>query len=254
MDIVIPYHHGFARWEELRYALRSIEKNLKAVYRIVIVGDLPPYINPDTVLHIPAGRVGGGPFPNLKEGNRKLALVLNDPRISDTIIVTYDDIYFCAAVSPEFLKIPIALYNSATVKRDNADNKYRQSLYSTYDALSAKGLPAFNYETHLPRLINKQQMLQVYNEFKPEKNLLQRFTLYYNRWATDRPVLYKKEFGIKAGFYGRNDNYGYGFYSTEKTLELIQGNIFCNHDDAGLSGQLKEALKIMFPDKCQYEL
>jgi hypothetical protein len=53
-DILIPLGKG-SRYNniELKYCLRSVEKYLTGVGNIFIVGELPDFINPETVIHIP---------------------------------------------------------------------------------------------------------------------------------------------------------------------------------------------------------
>lgn len=60
MDVLIPLgNKSKFNDQELKYCLRSIEKYLNGFERIFIIGELPRFINPDSIVYIP-----------LKESNR----------------------------------------------------------------------------------------------------------------------------------------------------------------------------------------
>jgi hypothetical protein len=66
---------------------------------------------------------------------------------------------------------------------------------------------------------------------------------------------YTKKLGYKCGFYGVNSDTSYPHYNTkEEYLQLFAQNTWLNHNDAGLSGQLKQAIMAYFPTKSIYEL
>lgn len=60
---ILVYPVGPARGELLRYSLRSVAANIdgRALPRIVVIGELPDYIDPGTVEYLP-GVGGRGPF------------------------------------------------------------------------------------------------------------------------------------------------------------------------------------------------
>ena len=80
IDIVYPNVAKFAHWEELKYSLRSLEKNLVGVaIRVWIVGDLPELVN-DNVNHIPCDF--SGETPRIDILHKHLA-VINHPDIGE---------------------------------------------------------------------------------------------------------------------------------------------------------------------------
>ena len=93
IDVYYPYFEREAIWEELRYSLRSIQNNLKTNFRVVIVGDLPRWINPVSVLHIPNNRIDGIPENTLYDAIAKQLIFCNHPDTSLQFIRMYDDIY-----------------------------------------------------------------------------------------------------------------------------------------------------------------
>lgn len=69
-DVVIPYKKGRST-EELRFCLRSVEKNLPFIGRVFIIGELPEWAS-DEIIHIPS-----------EQRHEKSANVAVSHRISD---------------------------------------------------------------------------------------------------------------------------------------------------------------------------
>ena len=89
LSIVIPLGTGSTRHNiELKYALRSIEKNIKGVKNIIIVGERPSFLS-DEVIHLPLNDCGRKQL-SIK---RKIEAAINDNRCTDTFLTTNDDIF-----------------------------------------------------------------------------------------------------------------------------------------------------------------
>ena len=89
MDIVIPLGTG-SRWQnnELRFALRSIEKYLTGYDKIFIIGEFPSYLQ--NVIHIPCPD-----FIGRKEYSifNKIMKAVADERCSEYFVFWNDDIF-----------------------------------------------------------------------------------------------------------------------------------------------------------------
>lgn len=89
MDIVIPLGTG-SRWQnnELRFALRSIEKYLTGYDKIFIIGECPSYLQ--NIVHIPCPD-----FTGRKEYSvfNKIMKAVKDERCSDYFVFWNDDIF-----------------------------------------------------------------------------------------------------------------------------------------------------------------
>ena len=100
IDVYYPFFEREANWHELRYSLRSIEKHFKFDFRVVITGDLPSWINPDSVLHIPHQRIEGIVQNTLYDAITKQLLFCQHPLTSSYFIRMYDDIYLLGFTDP----------------------------------------------------------------------------------------------------------------------------------------------------------
>lgn len=255
-DVVIPYIDNGKEFKELKFALRSIEKNLQLPdtdIRVVIVGNMPDFVNPKKVKHIAIERKPVSPFPKCYDGNFKINTVILDPDTSDDFLVMYDDTYIIKPI--DFSDLSVFLKNKRP-KEPRNNSKHTQLLKKTYDVLDANGKLQANCETHTPRLINKANMIETFKKYYPIKNRLLFATLYYNdHFVTDDFKTIAKNNKYKIGFYGTVDDWSYASdLPAAELVEKISKYRYMNHDDAGLTDQLKEALEIMFPEKSEYEL
>jgi len=263
IDIVIPYSTTFNTKEnnDLKYALRSIDKNAVFDCRIIIIGDLPEFIDfykkPDKtnaikeIEYISHERKGGLQFANCLDVNTKMNKIILNDAISDDFIVSYDDILFTKKTEIEDLNNNYVLDSK---KAKNVTN-YVQLKRKTVAILVKNNFPYFNFETHLPRLINKSKMILIYKKFKPIANLLLHFTLYGNYFFGNKfPILVNKKSKIKAGFYGADNDFSYNHnQSKAKLKELIKKHQFCNFNDDSLSENLKKSIAEIFPNKISFE-
>lgn len=255
LDVVIPYIDTRSEFKELKYALRSLA-NLKlenTKIRVVIVGQLPPFINPEKVKHIAIDRVDGVPKTNCYDAGRKMNAVILDPEVSENVLVMYDDTYIMKETNMEDLAIGLKNKKPAEL---NLKKVHAQLLDATYKALEKAGKPTENCETHTPRLINKNLMVETFKKYYPIKNRLLYFTLYFNeKHETGAFKTIAKNNKHKIGFYGEVNDWSYSAdLPVNELVEKISKYRFMNHDDAGLTPQLKEALEILFPEKSEYEL
>jgi FkbM family methyltransferase len=257
IDVVIPYIASKGTFDELKYALRSIEQNLDADFRVVIIGDCPEWINRENVNYIPHIRDNVAVMTNCYDANNKMNKLLTNTDISEDFIVTYDDIYFLKKTTIDDINKFYAIKNGGD---STASSTWKELLNNTFAQLKSKNLTQFNFETHLPRFINKKKMTEVYQLFRPIRHRLLHYTLYYNYFLADNfPVCISKENGqfpeIKAGFYGVDDDFSLDSKkSPSELVEMLINYQFLNHDDAGLSDNLVKIIKKLFPNKSKFEL
>src|SRR5687768_13731502 len=86
LDIVIPYGGKKLSDIDLRFALLSIEKNLKGYGKIFIIGAKPNFVN--GFIHIPAQDTKGRKQYSLMN---KLMIAVEDERISENFVYWHDD-------------------------------------------------------------------------------------------------------------------------------------------------------------------
>nr|NQU90510.1 hypothetical protein [Bacteroidota bacterium] len=250
IDIIIPYIKGPDNGLELRYTLRSIEKNFQHDnYRIFVVGEIPDWLT--NVEAIPFKRVAEQKGRNFIDQILKLYMLLTDRDISPQFIWTYDDVYFTKPLKladikklkavASMTKYPNHLENSGA--GPNWRIAYNRSLKA---AAENKGTD-YNYETHLPRYFTKFRMLKLINRFNILAKPYLISTLYYNFYhRNEEPLcLFDQNPGIRFLLRSMFD---------VKTLQKhMQRHQFTNNDPASWNVVLKKVLETMFRHPSKYE-
>ena len=255
IDIVIPYINHDKDFQELKYMLRSLEKNFLEDYRVVLIGEKPDWlttenVEPERFLFIPQERLGGMKFANCIDANRKINTIILSPEISEKFVVVYDDVYFLRHTELKDLK-PYSIAKAENLKPTSV---YRELLLNTFSRLEKEGFTSHNCETHLPRLIDKKQMIEVYQRFLPIRNRLLIYSLYFNYYYANELTELTKGDGIKLGFYGKSNQWSFANKKkVDDYLKAFNKYHFLNHDDNGLTPELAQAIEEAFPDKSIFE-
>lgn len=153
MDIVIPYRKDILDGLELKYALRSIEKNLLGWDDIILIGDRPGWYTGE---HIPASDT-----PGRKEYNiyQKLLIACAED-ISEDFIMWNDDHYM--------LKLSEIKYwhNGPLVNeyKRMIGGRYRIAIQNTLEDLP----DALNYDIHVPIVYNKTEFQNIFRNMAQE--------------------------------------------------------------------------------------
>jgi hypothetical protein len=154
MDIVIPYTRK-TKWNELIYALRSIQSNLLDAGDLIIVGDDPEGITPDRFIPL------RDTLP-CKE-HRILAKTLAGCKATTgRFVFTNDDIYF---LKPMYCK-EIGYYRTGLLQDRRALHPYRICLENTRKALALRGLPEFCYEIHTAIVFDRERFEDIMAEYE----------------------------------------------------------------------------------------
>jgi hypothetical protein len=257
-SVLIPYISASAKAEELRYALRSIAKHLKGNYEIILIGDKPDYVS-DEVIHIPHQRATGGgiDLPKCNDAWNKILTAINSGLLSKVFVYTYDDICLLEDVEPMQLRKLYAEEDLHKVEKWNeepAAKKHVGMIKKTLAALAKRGLPGWNYETHLPKVLNAVRVKRIAKEFNGQKNRLLLNLLYGNYYYKGlEPQLLEKGDKVKVAFTGKSPK-SYSNRSLKTMLKACEGAKFLNWNDAGYNQNVEDLLKELFPDKCRFEV
>lgn len=267
ITIVYPYLEKYARWEELRYSLRSLEKHLKGDYRVLLVGDKPSWAT--NVEHIAVERDPRKGQTNHYDVANKM-LVAAEHIGSGSMIRMYDDVYFLKDVKVE----EVGLMNGKHVATEKLTFKdwqkkgwkrymlesnmkqHRMLLFKSYLKLyndpEFKG-SVYNFETHSPKLFDVEQFLRAQSRWMFKENRLLINTLYYNFFVNEEPVVIPKREGFMVIAHGVNSGLS-DVFTEENAENLLSGNTYLNHNNRGLNEVLTEAIKIRFPEKSSFEM
>lgn len=244
-DIVIPYCHRFARWEELKYALRAWERFYGAE-EVVLIGDLPEWCTGVTFL--PWKRNDKAKHSNFSDTSGKLKYYIESRIAKENFIWTYDDIYPIRFVDEEDLLRPWAVQRFPEGCDQGNERGHVDLILRTMQLFESP----CNYETHMPRLYNRTPMRMLFEIYREEiQSGLQVSSLYFNHWLFE-PVLMEKDYP-RVCFHGRDNK---GSFSSDDGQWIEQNSsraLFMNHNNSGLTVKLRQFLERLFPDKSHFE-
>jgi hypothetical protein len=194
IDFVFPYILPDSRdnGEELKYALRSIEKCFSD-FRIWIIGEKPSWIT--NIQYIQTDRKQTA----WEDVNFKIYEIINNEAIGEDFILMNDDFYFINDVSYEYLKRYRAVRkldeNSVWENSNVRGQESLRALNKTYIELRKKylsepGRTIWDFETHLPRVFNKSKLISLYKDYDLCNNQLAIATLYFNIYSeSESPII-----------------------------------------------------------------
>lgn len=212
--------------EELKYSLRSIEKNAgDLINRVVFVGGKPDgfkgykYIKNNQIF-------------NTKHKNTIMniyaACITKD--ITDNFVLMNDDFYIMNPLDDVYM-----YYDGTMAKRieELPDGSYKCNMQDYYEVLSNHVTNPLNYAVHTPMLINKQLARFVIKQCEPEHNFR---NLYGNCMRQITPSVAVK------------DN---KYRSKDKTWD--KKATFASSDDETFP-KMKTYLRNKFKDKSKWEI
>lgn len=218
---------------ELKYSLRSIEKNLPH-NKVIFYGGKPLGLTPDKQFLV-----------NQKPGNKWLNVsdmlyqaCLND-EITESFWLMNDDFFVLSEpIADCFSDGDISqLCSIIQLKNRGFPTKYTKHLEKTAKALENEGYVSMNFELHCPMLINRKEMLKVYDEFP---GVAGHRSLYGNVAVNDLT-------GVRWG--SCNDH---------KIVDLDKGigdwSWFVSTEDRSFAeGKVGKEIRALFPEKSRFE-
>lgn len=232
IDIVIALGTGGQRHDdiELRFALRSIEKNLLNYGNIYLIGEKPAWVT-SQINHVP--------FEDVKKRKqysirRKILRACKHPHISEQFIFWNDDHYLLKPIR----QIPI--WHNGQLKKEIArsEGNYQKNVKLTYDFLREKGIeePIY-YDVHTPIIYSKEAFKNIMEDIEDEKVIK---SVYGNLVMGGEGVVIED---LKIN----------NLQSEEQVRELIKDKILFSTGPQGIRPPLIKVLKELFPDKSKYE-
>ena len=245
MDILYVIGRG-STWanNELKYSLRSLEKNCKNVGRIFIVGYCPDFIDKKKVTFIPVDDEQDCKHKNIM---RCIEVAVEQSNISDDFLYSSDDHFYILPTDFDnypFFRKPVEMPESY----DNC-NAYHKTLASTRMVFEAAGLTTYNFSWHGNTHFNKT----LFNE--PQFAAIRKISYYMqlgcepsilmlNYWLSKRPFEITDRADRKFGKEVDRDGFMQGIEGREC--------ISCASDVT--KSYIRTYLAETFPDKSKYEL
>ncbi len=145
-----------SRWanQEIKYSLRSIEKHLKGMGEVWIIGEKPEWLQ--NVNHIQVKDSHAIPDTNIM---LKIKTACQTPEVTDNFLFINDDHYLLADFEAD--KFPYFYCSTLEVylKRRQSDS-YGRRAGNTYKLLKEINLPTKHFDIHYPILYNKKAFIE----------------------------------------------------------------------------------------------
>jgi len=234
-QFVFPYWHSGANDDEIRWAVRSIEQNYQGAVKITIIGDKPPWYQGHYIAqqrvhkHTP-----NRPFRDMLS---KVWTMATHPEIDPVFVWVMDDCYLIKPVTFEQLAVPRAVR-----WQESSANSWQRRKQNTMRALTQSGRTIHDYATHLPHVVEKDKLRQLYDEFALHQNTMLWEVLYGNTFREPPQSPFP--------FFRR--------IQKRMTLETLKAatadaTIF-NHTERAWCPAVRELLQELFPSPASCEL
>jgi hypothetical protein len=239
IDVVYVLGKG-SNWRnnEIRFSLRAIEKNLKGVRKIWIIGEDPGFLKGVNHISHP------DEFTNNADGNiiRKVLRACQEEDLTENFLFINDDHLVMKPVRaeniPAFHKGDMTTFDKAFFEV----NFWRGRLFRTKNILVQKGYTAYNFDCHVPIIFNKKIFPEVISQFDYEKNIGYTMkSLYGNVVCKDA----RRLDGEKVVLFRP--------YTVSDIMAKVAGAGFVSFNDDGLRVQLKEWLYNTFNEVSRFE-
>lgn len=253
VTILIPFKN-VGDPDELRITLRSIEKNAQFDHKVVIIGDCPPFINPEqldrekmAVMLLEPERAPEN--PKAWDIIEKTKAACASDQVTNLILMTYDDVIFLNPIKMSDVGELIALkpLPEELDFQTNGSAAWKRVMNNTQIILKKNNLPYYDFETHLPRLFQKNKLNELFEKFGFKKRPYCMATLYFNENLGKRKLrlLSENPGNIKIAL------------STEEEyldrLDDIKTFKWFNYGEKAWGPKLKEFLFSLFPDPGSFE-
>lgn len=141
--------------EELKYSLRSVEKNFP-INRVWFVGGQPEGLEPD--IRLKHDQVGNSKWEMIRSSMWK---AVSDERLSEDFFLFNDDFFVMEPVDTDSFRN----FVDGTLERridelhsESGMNAYTRTLFKLEQELKTMHEPTMNFDVHLPMLLNKEQV------------------------------------------------------------------------------------------------
>lgn len=264
-DWVIPWINpggpGSREREDLKFALRSLERYWVGNVRVTIIGDDPGFTH---LWHASHQREATDDHPKALDAVRKMEAIIGLAYVQERFAYGYDDTYLLRPVDELYLsrrratkEIP-ADWNGTVSTR-----KWSSALANTVQVLRDNGFTRiWNYETHMPRFFEKRKMLEVIHLYKAAERRLLLPTLYFNHhFKGQEPEILSPHDDCKVIFTGRNDGQGVPPAATTNEVKALIhykqatiGKHFLNHNNRGMADPAMQYLRhALWPEPSTFE-
>ncbi len=231
-DVVIPLGGGSKNNnEELRLALRSIDRYTTARHVWIVTDCAPDWVQNVKLLNVP-DRNSRNKDANLID---KILAACREPELAETFIFLSDDQLFLAPYNPS--AVPV-IYNARGYDSFDSGSRWNERMRNTFRYLEQQGIQLHaNFDAHTPVVYRKADFLRVMEktDYVPEPGFC------INTLA--------------CGLIGMQPELNQNFvkvHSEGGNPGPVTGKLFAGYNDAGFK-VMRETLFERFPEKSKFE-
>lgn len=236
IDVVYIFGKG-SPWQnnELRYSLRSVEKNLRNYRNVFLIGAKPDFIGPE-VTEVPYKDIYANKQRNIMS---KILRACNDDRISQEFILFNDDYFLLQPTeSPNY---PYYFDKDLNTKSKEYANAYKNCIDETIQALQRRVKPTQHFDLHKPIVYNKLKFKAMVGAY--DWNV---------RYGYIVKSMYCNHNNI-AGVQLADNKINYQ-YRAELIEQINKGQPMFSIGDKAINQAMKAYIMKQFPDRSKFEL
>jgi len=167
LQFIWVYWDGGAALDELRYSMRSIEKNYQGKAKLTIIGDRPRWFK-GHVIHQRRVNAGDRGFQRgLRDVLAKMHTLSRHPDVQDEFVWMMDDVFMVKPCTYTDMVTPRA---APAIKRSKG-NRWQSIKTNTAARLERNGHTTYDYGTHLPHHVEKAKLAGMFKVWKPLEHL-----------------------------------------------------------------------------------
>ena len=248
IPLIIPYRldESFEQaGDELKLLLRSVERNVVGISKVVIVTDNPPEWldqSADGLMVVPVGN----PYKHCKDANLflKMREAINAIGLTEgKWCFSADDAAFMRRCD---LRLIPVIYNGSSRQKfenDKGTNKWHRRMAHTFDYLDRQGIKmAYSYDCHLPQTFEVNTITEKINHVPWDSG--DGFCI-YTLWRGLEGVTSE---GVPQSMMTSH------FSGTDGVMEKpLLDKAFCNYSDDPFGAGLKQRLFTVFSRKSRFE-
>lgn len=228
MDIVVPFQRSVNRDEELKFALRSIEKHLTGIGNVFVVGDNPRWNH--SIIHVPQVNISKNNSYRDRNIAAKILTACEMAQVSDNFLILHDDNFLLQGCPASMWPY----YHCGPSFKGNGD--YRQVEMNTQYMFG----DCKNFDVHAPHIVNK-------NLFKKTIGTLD--------WSLKYGYCIKTAYCTMNGIEGEfePDLKINGDWEYEWIKNRIVGRKWFSIGDNAWRGGMVKLMKELYPEKSKWE-
>lgn len=236
IDVVYPLGRG-SQWndEELRYSMRSLAKYVRGIRHVYVIGERPRWLT--DAFHIAHKDPHACKERNIAE---KVLRACAEPGLSQQFLFGNDDHFALgesdASAIPYWRGGPMI---DLARKLSHASH-YRQALLNTIEVLEAKGCSTWNFDLHLPMVMDKE---------------FYTLAMACYDWTRARGYVVKSLYANTVGYpsVGTTDMKIVDRYEMSRIVQLIKPRRWWSIGPSALNKNMKSLLEALYPEPSPWE-